>query len=179
MPRKKKKKRKKANNPPLFDSSNFIRSTPIISRIEQKSPRLQTPSPPLFCLLARHKRQEKKMEASNPLHPPINSAVHGGGAHYRVWPCDEREINILTNIGETQFTNIPRHVEQLAPPCDCSFVGLTRYLVSGACSRHPLSSALSNCPICSNDRIIKSRAFSLFVLQWRFFPTDVFLSVLF
>lgn len=132
---------------PLDDSSNFIRSTPRSSRkqIEQKSsppppPRLDFPP---FCLL-REKRKSKRHLLSNKLRFTTAAC-----ALSRL--VDEREINILTNIGETeQFTKISRHVEQLASTTrDCSSVGLTRYLVSGACScPSPLleRNGPSNCP---------------------------------
>lgn len=83
------------------------------------------------------------------------------------------KINILTNIGETSSlrtspvtsnnSSLHRVIVRL--------VGLTRYLVSGACSNTICPSLSlyirrngpSNCPICSNDRIIKSPVFSLFL----------------
>lgn len=164
----KKRRKKKRPTTPLYDPSNFIRSTPIIfeSKSSRKISATLDPSPHPFCL------QEKKTGGA--IHPPpqINTpsttvCIIASGRATNV------KINILTNIGETSSlrtspvtsnnSSLHRVIVRL--------VGLTRYLVSGACSNiicpslslYTRRNGPSNCPICSNDRIIKSPVFSLFL----------------
>lgn len=168
MPRKKKEKKKRPTTP-LYDPSNFIRSTPIIfeSKSSRKISATLDPSPHPFCL------QEKKTKERST--PSNKYSVHHGQAVCIIASgrATNVKINILTNIGETSSlrtspvtsnnSSLHRVIVRL--------VGLTRYLVSGACSNticpslslYTRRNGPSNCPICSNDRIIKSPVFSLFL----------------
>lgn len=80
----KKRRKKKRPTTPLYDPSNFIRSTPIIfeSKSSRKISATLDPSPHPFCL------QEKKTKERST--PSNKYSVHHG-VHYRVWSCDERE----------------------------------------------------------------------------------------
>lgn len=170
MPRKKKGEKKKGQQPPStihrisFDPH---RSSSKANRAE-KSPRLQILVPTPFVYKKRKRR-------SDPPTPSNKYSVHHGQAVCIIASgrATNVKINILTNIGETSSlrtspvtsnnSSLHRVIVRL--------VGLTRYLVSGACSNiicpslslYTRRNGPSNCPICSNDRIIKSPVFSLFL----------------
>lgn len=166
MPRKKKGEKKKGQQPPStihrisFDPH---RSSSKANRAE-KSPRLQILVPTLFVYKRRKRRSDPPPQINT---PSTTVCIIASGRATNV------KINILTNIGETSSlrtspvtsnnSSLHRVIVRL--------VGLTRYLVSGACSNTICPSLSlyirrngpSNCPICSNDRIIKSPVFSLFL----------------